>query len=304
MLLKLFGLGMKKYLSDNFNIFDAVIVGVSVFELFSSAESSGLSVLRAFRLVRVFKIIRSWVSLRKLLETVMNSMSAIGNLGVLTILFMFISALLAKQFFFQPLEEDDGSESRYSFSSTIQSLITIFIVITGENWNAIMVQVIDANGSIAGPTIFFVAEMIIGNYMLLNLFLAILLKFISEGDEEEPKEDKSKSQKNLPPGSIDANGETINVNENEKSVNIGKANEIADSGQLNSSNSNIEEEFEQIKLQLQQLSNMNMQQVQIAQTRDQKGNHSEQFDHEGGDEFDDIQEIQSNNRSKNKKKQV
>jgi hypothetical protein len=35
--------------------------------------------------------------------------------------------------------------------------------------------------------------MIIGNYMLLNLFLAILLKFISEGDEEEPKEDKSKS---------------------------------------------------------------------------------------------------------------
>lgn len=27
-------------------------------------------------------------------------------------------------------------------------------------------------------------QMIIGNYMLLNLFLAILLKFISESDEE------------------------------------------------------------------------------------------------------------------------
>ena len=139
MLLKLFGLGLKKYVSDNFNIFDAVIVGVSLFELFADADSSGLSVLRAFRLVRVFKIIRSWVSLRRLLETVMNSMSAIGNLGVLTILFMFISALLAKQFFFESLVEDDGSVSRYSFSSTIQSLITIFIVITGENWNAIMI---------------------------------------------------------------------------------------------------------------------------------------------------------------------
>jgi voltage-dependent calcium channel L type alpha-1D len=174
-------------------------------------------------------------------------MSAIGNLGVLTILFMFISALLAKQFFFKPLEEDDGSESRYSFSSTIQSLITIFIVITGENWNAIMVQVIDSNGSIAGPTIFFMAEMIIGNYMLLNLFLAILLKFISEGDEEEPKEEKTKSEKSILPGSIDANGESINANE--KSMNVGKsnniqANDIADSGPLNSSNSNIEEEFE------------------------------------------------------------
>jgi len=194
MLLKLFGLGLKKYVSDNFNIFDAVIVGVSLFELFADAESSGLSVLRAFRLVRVFKIIRSWVSLRKLLETVMNSMSAIGNLGVLTILFMFISALLAKQFFFETLVEDDGSDSRYSFSTTIQSLITIFIVITGENWNAIMIQVIDKHGSIPGPTLFFVAEMIIGNYMLLNLFLAILLKFISEGDEEEGKSDDDKGK--------------------------------------------------------------------------------------------------------------
>jgi hypothetical protein len=30
--------------------------------------------------------------------------------------------------------------------------------------------------------------MIIGNYMLLNLFLAILLKFISESDNEEQAE--------------------------------------------------------------------------------------------------------------------
>jgi hypothetical protein len=67
MCLKLFGLGIRKYVEDNFNIFDGVIVAVSLFELFSNAESSGLSVLRAFRLVRVFKIIRSWVSLRKLL---------------------------------------------------------------------------------------------------------------------------------------------------------------------------------------------------------------------------------------------
>lgn len=55
-----------------------------------------------------------------------------------------------------------------------------------------MVQVIDVHGGITGPVIFFVAEMIIGNYMLLNLFLAILLKFISEGDDEEIKDDKTK----------------------------------------------------------------------------------------------------------------
>jgi hypothetical protein len=34
------------------------------------------------------------------------------------------------------------------------------------------------------PVIFFIMQMIIGNYMLLNLFLAILLKFISDSDED------------------------------------------------------------------------------------------------------------------------
>jgi len=96
MVMKLFGFGFKKYLSDYFNVFDCVIVCISVLELCLASENSGLSVLRAFRLARVFKIIKSWKSLRMLLQTVLKSLSAIGNLGVLTVLFLFIAALLAK----------------------------------------------------------------------------------------------------------------------------------------------------------------------------------------------------------------
>ena len=97
MVLKIFGLGLRKYLADGFNIFDCVIVWLSMIELFqSTSENSGLSVLRAFRLLRIFKIIKSWTSLRILLSTVLQSLSAITNLGFLTMLYLFISALLAK----------------------------------------------------------------------------------------------------------------------------------------------------------------------------------------------------------------
>ena len=96
MILRLFGMGIREYCKDYFNVFDGVIVIISLVELFFATENSGLSVLRAFRLTRVFKIIKSWKDLRVLLTTVMNSFSAIANLGVLTILFLFISALLAK----------------------------------------------------------------------------------------------------------------------------------------------------------------------------------------------------------------
>lgn len=118
MLLRLFGLGFKRFIEDNFNIYDAGLVAISLFELFmgDQVSAAGVSVLRAFRLVRVFKLIRSWVLLRKLLNTVMESLSTILNMGVLTLLFIFISALLAKQLFSETsLVDDDGLVSRYSF---------------------------------------------------------------------------------------------------------------------------------------------------------------------------------------------
>jgi hypothetical protein len=184
MVFKLFGLGIKKYVADNFNIFDGVIVIVSIVELLhQGGESSGLSVLRAFRLLRIFKIIKSWTELRVLLITVIKSMGAITNLGFLTILYLFIMSLLSKQLYGNTLYTEDGEESRYTFRTTGYSLITIYIILTGENWNEIMIQVINMSKDYFTVSMFFIFMMIFGHLMLLNLFLAILLKFISENQE-------------------------------------------------------------------------------------------------------------------------
>lgn len=77
--------------------------------------------------------------------------------------------------------------------------------------------------------------------MLLNLFLAILLKSISEIGGGDDEEDPTKVDGSAPEGE-----HGMNDDENDPEN---------DSVPLNSSNSNIEEEFEQIKLQLMALSN-------------------------------------------------
>lgn len=67
MVLKLLGLGLIDYCRDSFNIFDAVIVGVSILELWLAppsffvdqtdvSQGGGLSALRTFRLFRAFKL--------------------------------------------------------------------------------------------------------------------------------------------------------------------------------------------------------------------------------------------------------
>jgi hypothetical protein len=60
-------------------------------------------VLRGFRLLRIFKIVRSLPGLRALLETVLKSIGAIANLGVLVFMFVFIYALLGKSFFYSEM---------------------------------------------------------------------------------------------------------------------------------------------------------------------------------------------------------
>jgi voltage-dependent calcium channel L type alpha-1S len=98
MILKIFGYGIKRYVQDGFNDFDAIIVIVGMLDFFN-VGSSALTVLRCFRLLRIFKIVRSWVSLRKILQTVISAFPSIANLGVLMALLIFIYSLLGMQFF-------------------------------------------------------------------------------------------------------------------------------------------------------------------------------------------------------------
>jgi len=56
MVLKMFGMGVIEYLKDKMNIFDAMIVTLSMFELFMFGN--GGSAISAFRSVRIFRIFR------------------------------------------------------------------------------------------------------------------------------------------------------------------------------------------------------------------------------------------------------
>ena len=64
MILKIIADGCLKYIQIPFNIFDSTIVFISLIELYG-ANSSGLVVLRTFRLLRVLKLIRFMPTLRR-----------------------------------------------------------------------------------------------------------------------------------------------------------------------------------------------------------------------------------------------
>jgi len=105
MVVKLIGLGFKEYAQDSFNLFDCTVVCISLIESIidwvgvSFSGGGAISALRAIRLLRVFKLARSWTSFRDLLHKIIITLKDITNISVLMILFMFIFALVGSEMY-------------------------------------------------------------------------------------------------------------------------------------------------------------------------------------------------------------
>jgi Ion transport protein len=108
MLIKITGMGPRNYIRDNFNIFDALIITLSVadvclnFTLTASQMTKGkgaISAFRAFRLMRVFKLAKSWTQLNNLIKTIMKSLRDISSFSILLLLLIYIYILLGMQVF-------------------------------------------------------------------------------------------------------------------------------------------------------------------------------------------------------------
>ncbi|KAL5108348.1 Voltage-dependent calcium channel type A subunit alpha-1 [Taenia crassiceps] len=199
MLLKIFALGPFLYFQSSFNIFDCVVVLASFFEviwqMFFPADSFGFSALRSIRLLRIFKCTRYWASLRNLMLSLLNSMRSIVSLLFLLFLFMLIFALLGMQLFGGGFAFEDGQPSQH-FDTFAKALLTVFQILTGEDWNTIMYNGIRSQGGLAKGafiySIYFVLLMIFGNYTLLNVFLAIAVDNLANAQELTAVEEAEK----------------------------------------------------------------------------------------------------------------
>ena len=223
---KLIGLGVKNYAKDRFNLFDAVIVIISLIDftltltIDTNASADGImSALRALRLLRVVKLARHWKAFQDILKTMIEAVVDISNFTVLLLLFIYIFALLGMELFaFSVIIDSEGNEifgkdnimaiyesgqemqwPRENFNNVFSSLITVFIVIVAEDWNQVMyryVRALDADGSGGRTTalLYFIVLFIVGNTVLLALFTALLLKS-QDSDVESIEEETARKEK-------------------------------------------------------------------------------------------------------------
>ncbi|XP_077793053.1 sodium channel protein type 1 subunit alpha isoform X1 [Podarcis muralis] len=182
MFLKLVAMDPYYYFQEGWNIFDGFIVTLSLVEL-GLADVEGLSVLRSFRLLRVFKLAKSWPTLNMLIKIIGNSVGALGNLTLVLAIIVFIFAVVGMQLFGKSYKEcvckiaKDCELPRWHMNDFFHSFLIVFRVLCGE-WIETMWDCMEVAGQAMCLTVFMMV-MVIGNLVVLNLFLALLLSSFS-----------------------------------------------------------------------------------------------------------------------------
>ena len=161
--------------------------------------------------MRVFKLARSWTSFKNLLKVMIETVKDVQTFGVLLVICMLILALLGMELFGHKVKYDmydnaltnpkeyegDTLSPRVNFDNIGMSMLAIFVMFIGEDWNNVMYKHERVIGLLC--QVIFPVFLVILNWILLNLFLAILLrnfdKILETDDQDADDTDASAFRK-------------------------------------------------------------------------------------------------------------
>jgi len=187
------------YFTDAWNIFDFLIVAVCYLAFVIPTIDAGfVAVLRLARILRVFKLVTALPQLQMLVGAMLKSIPSMGYVGVLLTLLFYIYAAMGVFVF--------GENDPLHFATLHKSMISLFRIVTLEDWTDIMYVNIygcdhpiwgyDSSCGCVSPTgkpllsvFFFLTFVLIGTMIVLNLFIGVIMNSLDEvkAEAEEAK---------------------------------------------------------------------------------------------------------------------
>jgi hypothetical protein len=140
-MLKLIAYG-KYYFDDGWNNFDFFIVcgtfgGIALSTFTSVSVGPSTTVIRAFRIGRVFRLVKRAKSLKLIFTTFIVTIPSLANIGGLLIMLIYLYSILGV-FMFAPLKLQGSINVHANFQSFEVAFLTLVRISTGESWNTLM----------------------------------------------------------------------------------------------------------------------------------------------------------------------
>jgi len=169
-----FGRRPQDFFRDGWNVFDFVVVGAALLP----GIRENITLLRIVRLLRVVRVVTVLPDLRILVRALARSIPPILSLVVLTMMLMYVYAMIGWILFGEQDPEDWGNIG--------EALLSTFTMLTLENWP----QLLEAGTAIHPASwIFFVSYVLLASFLVINILIAIIINSMEEvHDDERVKE--------------------------------------------------------------------------------------------------------------------
>ncbi len=164
---------MHGYFKDGWNVFDFTIIVVSLLP----ATGELATVARLARLMRVLRLISALPELRLIVATLMRSIPGMFNVIALMSIIFYIYAVAGYHFF----HEADPTHWR----NLGIALLSLFRIVTLEDWTDIMYAAMAAHW---WAWMYFVSFVVVGTFVVINLFIAVVLNNLDEAKQERLRE--------------------------------------------------------------------------------------------------------------------
>ncbi len=203
LLVKVIALHPIRCFMDGWNVFDLFLVttslieiGVEIFgsELFPFSPSA-LRTFRIFRLTRIIKLVPHSEGLQAVFHTFIEALPVLINVGIMMAAVFFMYDVLAVNIFSPvtptgcrtPGECTEEMTEFMNFEDFWSTWFTLFVLATGEHWNAIMHEVMKSEqGPGMIPTVlFFVTFQFLAVFLTLNLFISVIVAYTAKADDEK-----------------------------------------------------------------------------------------------------------------------
>ncbi|XP_059520418.1 sodium channel protein type 11 subunit alpha isoform X2 [Myotis daubentonii] len=201
MCLKIIALDPYHYFRRGWNIFDSIVALLSFVDVMMPQS---LPVFRSFRVLRVFKLAKSWPTLNTLIKIIGHSVGALGNLTVVLAIVIFIFSVVGMQLFGSSFSCEkknpkacDSTTSpcfrRWHMGDFYHSFLVVFRILCGEWIENMWECMMEADKYLC--IVVFLLIMVIGKLVVLNLFIALLLNSFSNEERDGNLEGESRKTK-------------------------------------------------------------------------------------------------------------
>ena len=162
----------KGFWRDPWRIFDFVVVAVALIP-----ATGGLAVLRAFRILRVLRLISTVPALKRVVSGLLSALPGMGSIVFLLGLIFYVFAVISTKLFKDVFPEWFGSIGESSY--------TLFQIMTLESWSMGIVRPVMEQFPLAW--VLFVPFIIMTAFTVLNLFIGVIVDAMQSEHEAEAK---------------------------------------------------------------------------------------------------------------------